>query len=237
MFRLARFREANDTLADRVVLLDEVDAPAAHAAAALRFGADGKLYATFDDGGNPVVAGDLGSFNGKILRMNADGSTPDDQAGATPVFSYEYRSPRGLDWNPTTGMLWIADGDGEGAGRLSAIAAADGARKRGVIRATYRLPAALAVSALAFYRSNLIPAFRDNLLIASDEGRQILRIRFDAQDETRIERIEHLLQDRVGGVRAVACGSDGAIYFGSAHEVGRLVLEANRMVTPRTGAR
>ena len=56
MFRLARFREANDTLADRVVLLDEVDAPAAHAAAALRFGADGKLYATFDDGGNPVVA-------------------------------------------------------------------------------------------------------------------------------------------------------------------------------------
>ena len=58
MFTLARFRESSNTLADRIVLLDGVPAAPASPAAALRFGADGKLYAAFDDGGDPRRSGD-----------------------------------------------------------------------------------------------------------------------------------------------------------------------------------
>src|SRR5438876_78800 len=82
---------------DDVVLLDRIAASSPDAAASLRFGLDGKLYVALDDGGHPLLAGDLASFNGKILRMNPDGTTPDDQAGATPVYSYGYRAPRALD--------------------------------------------------------------------------------------------------------------------------------------------
>jgi glucose/arabinose dehydrogenase len=224
VFWLARFRETGDTLGDRVILLDDIPASAARAAASLRFGVDGKLYIAFDDGGDPRRAGDMAAFNGKILRMNPDGSTPDDQAGATPVYSYEYRSPRGLDWQPGTGLLWIADvDDPQGSTRLSAVAAGEGRPRRAVVRATQVLPPPTGASAVVFYRGALIPAFRDNLLVATDEGRHILRIRFDPKDPTRIATTERLLEDRLGGVRAVVVAPDGTIYFCTANALAKLV--------------
>jgi glucose/arabinose dehydrogenase len=221
MFVLARFREAADTLADRAIFLDDIPASPTRAAASVRFGGDGKLYAAFDDGGNPRLAGDLASFNGKVLRMNADGSTPDDQA-ASPVYSDELRSPRGFDWQPSTGTLWIADGGPEHSARLCAVMPEEGRRRRGVVQARYELPAETGPSAVAFYRGDRVPALHDNLLIAAERGRYILRVRFDPHNPARILTSERLLNDRVGNVRVIAAGTDGAIYFCTPNALARL---------------
>jgi glucose/arabinose dehydrogenase len=107
-FTLGRFREAINTLADAIVILDDV--PASNdPRAALRFGPDGKLYAAFDDGGDARLVDDLASYNGKVLRLNPDGTTPDDAAGKSPVFLSGLGSPRGLTWDRKTGRLWAAD--------------------------------------------------------------------------------------------------------------------------------
>jgi glucose/arabinose dehydrogenase len=110
-FTIARFREAGGTLADRIVLLDEVPA-SSDAHASLRFGPDGKLYAAFDTGVAPHdarLADDPASFNGKILRLNRDGTTPDDAARKSPILIGGLLSPRGLAWPQSTGRLWAAD--------------------------------------------------------------------------------------------------------------------------------
>ena len=107
-FAIARFREAADTLADRVVILDNVPA-SPDPRASLRFGLDSKLYAAFDDGGDPRLADDPASFNGKILRLNPDGTTPDDAPRKSPVFATGPSSPRGLAWHRATARLWAAD--------------------------------------------------------------------------------------------------------------------------------
>jgi glucose/arabinose dehydrogenase len=107
-FTLARFREAGDTLADRVVLLDGIRA-SAEPHAALRFGPDGKLYAGFDDGGDAERAADPASLNGKILRLNPDGTTPDDQPRGTPVLVSGLTSPRGIEWHRPSNRMWTAD--------------------------------------------------------------------------------------------------------------------------------
>ncbi len=65
---------------------------------------------------------------------------------------------------------------------------------------------------------------RDNLLVASEEGRHLLRIRLDPKEPTRVVATERLLQDAIGGVRSVAVSPDGAIYLGTADAVGRLVI-------------
>ena len=109
VFTLARYRETSNALVDRIVLRDDVPASASGAAASLRGGADGKLFVAFDDGGDPRRAGDLASPNGKILRLNADGTTPEDQAGLTPLYSSDIYSPGGFDWRPASNVLWIAD--------------------------------------------------------------------------------------------------------------------------------
>ena len=85
-FRLARFREAGNSRRS-CHLLDGIPATPGGPAAALRFGPDGKLFAAFDDGGVARLAGDFASVNGKVLRLNPDGTTPDDQVGGNPLFS------------------------------------------------------------------------------------------------------------------------------------------------------
>jgi hypothetical protein len=107
-FVLARFREAGNTLGDPIVLLDGIQ-PSPEPRASLRFGPDRKLYAAFDDGGDERRINDAANFNGKVLRMNGDGTTPTDQPGGSPIAARAGRSPRGLFWHPASGALWVAD--------------------------------------------------------------------------------------------------------------------------------
>jgi glucose/arabinose dehydrogenase len=223
VFTVARFREANDTLAERAVILGDVRATTPHPAGSLRFGADGKLFVAFDDGADPAAIDDLASYNGKILRLNSNGTTPDDQAAASPLYASAYRSPRGFDWDPESGMLWVVDAvDGEDA-RIAAVAAAPGARKRGVTRTTLRLPADSRPAGIAAYRGDRLPSFQHSLLVPSVEGQHLLRIRLDPADATRILGVDRLLQNRFGAVRAVVMGPDGAVYVGVDSAIYRLI--------------
>jgi glucose/arabinose dehydrogenase len=225
MFHLARFREVSGTLGDRATLIDGVPASAAPRAS-LRFGPDGKLYAAFDDGGDARRAGDMGSWNGKILRLNVDGTTPDDQAGATPVYADGHRSPAGLDWDPRSATLWAVDAAATSASQLRAVQSDPDLRAgkiRGILRGAYALPPAAPPASVAFYRERLFPAFVGSLFVASDEGRSLLRVQLDPPASTQPVIVERLLQNRVGGLRVVSVGPDGAIYFATATALGRLV--------------
>src|SRR5207302_8603185 len=138
--------------------------------------------------------------------------TPDEQPGASPVYASDFHSPRGLDWQPSSGRLWIADHDGRG----SQIAAVSGGRDgslRVADRPAYSLAKLTVASGAAFYRGRLIPAFRNTLFIASAEQQHLLRVRFDAADPTQVAGVERLLQDRVGAIRAVAISPAGEVYF------------------------
>ena len=220
-FVLSRFREAHDTFADRAVLVDDVPASATPAAS-LRFGPDGKLYAALDDGGVPAAAGDVAAYSGKILRLNADGSTPDDQAGATPVYSYEYRSPRGFDWQPDSGTLWIADGTSNGAARLTAVGTGVARPRRSTTLVTYSVPGLFGASSVAFYRGDLVPEFRGDLFLAADAGQHVLRIRFDRQNPTHVAGTERLFENTLGGVRVVFVRADGVMFLGTTGELLRV---------------
>ncbi|HWR85255.1 MAG TPA: PQQ-dependent sugar dehydrogenase [Rhodoglobus sp.] len=80
-----------------------------HNGGRLAIGPDGKLYATVGDASQPALSQDPAALNGSILRMELDGSPPDDNP--TPgslVYSYGHRNPQGLAWDPT-GRLWAAE--------------------------------------------------------------------------------------------------------------------------------
>jgi aldose sugar dehydrogenase len=220
VFTVARFREIAGTLGDRIVLLDNVGAGSSAPRAALRFGPDAKLYAAFDD------RGDAPSMRGNIVRLNPDGTTPDDQAGATPIYASGAGAPGGFDWDFRSGALWVAGRDANRLSHLRTVVldpAAPGGKKRGIVRGAYTLPAPTTASSLAVYRGQLFAGFAGNVLIASEEGRHLLRVRLDPETFSEPVATERLIQDRVGGVRAVAIAPDGAVYFATAGAIGRLV--------------
>ena len=97
-----------------------------HDGGVLRMGPDSKLYAGVGDTGlgdnmggpgsstNPY-AQDLNELEGKILRLNLDGSVPADnpffgQVGKRgEIFVYGFRNPFRMRFDDMTGMLWVGD--------------------------------------------------------------------------------------------------------------------------------
>ncbi|HEY9549574.1 MAG TPA: PQQ-dependent sugar dehydrogenase, partial [Kiloniellaceae bacterium] len=85
----------------------------AHYGGRLAFGRDGKLYVTLGDRRNYMrEAQNLGSHLGSVLRLNDDGSAPEDnpfigREDALPeIFSYGHRNVQGLTLHPDSGALW-----------------------------------------------------------------------------------------------------------------------------------
>jgi glucose/arabinose dehydrogenase len=211
-FTLARFRYANGVFAERAVLLDRTRASSTGASGALRIGPDGKLYVALDSDSNGRVAASFATYSGKVLRFNTDATTPDDQPGSNPIYSLEHPQPIALDWQPATGTMWVVDGVGVDAGRLSEVSR-EVPQSRVATRTSYALPAGTGAASAAFYRGGLMPIFKDNLFIAAEMGRQLIRLRFDPDNGSRIVSVERLLQDQIGALRVVAAAPDGALYI------------------------
>jgi PQQ-dependent dehydrogenase (s-GDH family) len=81
-----------------------------HDAGRLVIGPDDKLYYTIGDQGNgqfdracrAIRAQDTSVYEGKVLRINLDGSVPSDNPFHNLVFSYGHRNPQGLVFAGTT---------------------------------------------------------------------------------------------------------------------------------------
>ncbi len=128
--RLA-YNEPDGTLSDPVGLITGLPAGNDHVAGRLKFGPDGKLYFTIGDQGHnqlgnycfPIEAQRLPTqeelddknyvaYVGKSLRLNLDGSVPEDNprlAGVVShVYTYGYRNPQGIDFGPD-GTLYSSE--------------------------------------------------------------------------------------------------------------------------------
>ncbi|MEU5644309.1 PQQ-dependent sugar dehydrogenase [Streptomyces milbemycinicus] len=106
--RIARMTLENNTLSGYKVLLQGMEKSRYHNGGRLRFGPDGKLYATMGDAQTESRAQDRNSLNGKILRINPDGSIPSDNPFGNAVWSLGHRNPQGLDFD-SKGRLWESE--------------------------------------------------------------------------------------------------------------------------------
>ena len=62
------------------------------------------------ESGSQDLAQSLETFNGKILRLNLDGSIPSDNPfPGSPIYTYGHRNPQGLAWHPATGQLFAIE--------------------------------------------------------------------------------------------------------------------------------
>jgi len=95
--RVSRF-VYEDTLKDEKILVDAIPGARFHDGGRLEFGPDSKLYITTGDATEPSLAQDPSSLAGKILRINTDGSIPEDNPYNSSVYSYGHRNPQGLAW-------------------------------------------------------------------------------------------------------------------------------------------
>ena len=198
-----------------------------HNGSRVRFGPDRKLYVTFGDVAMPSTAQDVASLNGKILRLNDDGTGAAGNRFSSPVFSFGHRNPQGVDWHPVSGDLWETEHGQMDNDEINVI---DSGVNYGwpVIEAAQTRPdmatpitffvPAVAPSGASFYTGTTLPTFRNQLFVATLRAMALLRVSIDGR---RVTSIERLLENRYGRLRDVVTGPDGYLYFCTSNPDGR----------------
>ncbi len=99
----------NYTLGEPEPILTGIAKAGNHNGGRIAIGPDDKLYATVGDAGQPDRSQDPASLNGKILRMNIDGSVPaDNPFPGSLVYTLGHRNPQGIAWDED-GQLWASE--------------------------------------------------------------------------------------------------------------------------------
>ena len=117
--RLSRFTANGDVaIPGSEEILFETDElrAAIHNGGAMQFGADGKLYLSTGEGSEPRNAESLSSVLGKILRLNDDGTIPEDNpfydelsGKHRAIWAYGLRNAYSMGYDPVTDRLYAND--------------------------------------------------------------------------------------------------------------------------------
>jgi len=117
--QVLRYRmNGNTPIFDGYVIRSGMRANSNHDGCRIRFGPDGKLWVTMGDAGNLANGQNPNVLNGKVLRVNSDGSIPADNpimpgaTARTAVYTMGNRNPQGLTFEPGTGrVIEVEHGD------------------------------------------------------------------------------------------------------------------------------
>jgi glucose/arabinose dehydrogenase len=99
--KILKITESENKLQDAQTIFDKIPGSSFTNGGFIKFGPDKKLYVgtgTISDASH--LPQDLDSLSGKILRLNDDGTIPNDNPFPdSPVYSFGHRNPQGITWD------------------------------------------------------------------------------------------------------------------------------------------
>ena len=108
--QVVRWTATGNVGGSRTVIVDDLPIANAHNAGDLRFGADGMLYVTTGDVGDPILSQTDGSHAGRILRYMPDGTIPaDNPVAGDPEWCRGLRNTFDLTVHPITGGIFASE--------------------------------------------------------------------------------------------------------------------------------
>ena len=208
-----------------------------HFGSRITFDTQGHVFFGVGDRGERPNGQDLGTHAGTLIRLNLDGSVPDDnpfvnQTDALPeIWSYGHRNPQGLDYDPTNNRLWEIEHGPRGGDEINLIEKAAnygwpvvsqgkeywgpvdvGAdQKPGMVDPVKVYIPSIAPGSLVHYRGEAFPAWQGNLfagaLVLTHLNRVVLNESGEAVDE------ERLLEELGERIRDVSVSPKGFLFL------------------------
>jgi glucose/arabinose dehydrogenase len=221
-----------------------------HFGSRLVFDGDGHLFITLGERSKEQFRGqaqDLGSHLGKIVRVNPDGSVPEDnpfanQEGALPeIWSYGHRNIQAAAMNPETGELWEIEHGPKGGDELNVPKpganygwpeVSFGVNYSGTPVGTgesdapgfedpiYQWTPVIAPSGMTFYTGESLPDWQGDLFVGGLASTALVRLELDGNSVVEEERI---LEQAGRRIRDVVVGPEGALFLVTDEDNGEII--------------
>ena len=233
---LIRARLNGTTLVDREQLYQQTpfSSGGRHSGSRIVFPGDGTLLFSIGDRGLRDPAQDTKNSIGNIIRLNLDGSIPDDNPFIgrddilPEIYSYGHRNPQGMAV-AADGTIWAHEHGPRGGDELNRVEAGNnygwpaitygreysdnapigGTEAPGMEQpVTYWTPS-IAPSGLTVYDGDAFPGWTGNLLVGALAHQKIQRV---VLENGEVVHQESLLDGEIGRIRDVRTGPDGAVY-------------------------
>ena len=233
--KVVRYQFADGVVAEDMVLIDGIPGGPFHDGGRIQFGPDGKLYITTGDAGNANLAQDPNSLAGKILRVNRDGTIPEDNPfDGSPVWSVGHRNPQGVDWDMSGNLVatehgpsglrgvahdeinLIVPGANYGWPDIIGDESAEGLQ----VPILHTGEDTWAPSGAEFYDGDRIPKWTGKYFVATLRGSHLHVVDLDLQNNSVISH-ERLFQGEFGRLRDVQTGPNGLLYLLTSNRDGR----------------
>ncbi|WP_116126687.1 PQQ-dependent sugar dehydrogenase [Lewinella sp. IMCC34183] len=204
-----------------------------HFGGRMEFTGDGMVYFTMGERFQFEPAQDLSNHLGTVVRLNNDGTVPQDnpfadEDGALPeIYSYGHRNIQAAAIDPATGQLWVTEMGPMGGDELNQVHAGENygwpvvswgknyddtnipdptTRPEFADAALYWSPT-ISPSGMVFYTGDVFAAWRGNALIGGLTAGGLVRVAVNGDEAEELERIP------IGArVRDVVQAPDGTLY-------------------------
>ncbi len=221
-----RYTFTGSSLTNKTLIVGDIPGAVYHDGGRLEFGPDRKLYIATGDASNDQLAQDITSLAGKILRVNDDGTIPEDNPFSENPFVYAYglRNVQGMAWD-TRGRMFATDhgpsastfccrdelnfiqkGKNYGWPEITADETREGMETPYLHSGTFTTwaPASLAFASGSLWFGGL-------------RGAALYEVRFEEGEPVLHEHFKN----EYGRIRTVRTGPDGMLYFMTSNRDGR----------------
>ena len=208
-----------------------------HFGGRITFDHQGHVFLSIGDRGTRSNAQNLHNHAGSILRLNLDGSIPQDNPFVgdnnvlNEIWSYGHRNPQGLFFNKQTQQLWAIEHGPRGGDEINVINAANnygwpvisygqeywapiavgkGKKREGMEQPVkYYIPS-IAPSSLIQYSGTAFPEWTGNLFAGALALQHLNKVTVDNNNQAIVE--ERLLES-LGRIRNVIESPEGWLYI------------------------
>ncbi len=236
--RLVRYSWDGNSLANQETLIEGISANSYHDGSRLVFGPDGKLYMSTGDAGNTGNSQNMNSLSGKILRINPDGSVPDDNPfSGSYVWSSGHRNAQGLTFSPD-GILYSSEhgpdtddelniietgrnyGWPQVAGFCDLPAETDFCNENNVREPLVVWTPTLAVAGISHYDHPDIPEWQNSILMTSLKAGKLVSLKLSGNGMAVVEQADWFV-NHYGRLRDICVSPDGRVFLAVSNRDGR----------------
>lgn len=236
--RLVRYTWNGSQLVDPETLINGIPGNSYHNGSRLVFGGDGKLFMSTGDAGTTSNSQNMNNLAGKILRINPDGSIPEDNPyPGKYIWALGLRNSQGLVFGPQGYLYGSEHGPSSDdefnlleTGRNYGWPSVNGfcntpdeitfCQSNNVREPLYAWTPTLAVAGIDYYGSNAIQEWSGAVLMTTLKASRLVALKLSSDGQS-VEEVSNFFDGTWGRLRDVCVSPDGAVYAAVSNRDGR----------------